>query len=376
MVTKTPALATQEIFLNMGPQHPSTHGVLRLILRLDGEVVQQVIPDIGYLHRGLEKLAEGLTYKQFIPYSDRLEYLSAMNVSHVYCMAVEKLAGIEVPERAEHVRVIMAELNRITSHIIACGALAMDIGAFTPFLHSVIERENFNDLFEMTCGQRLTYNYMRIGGVSKDLPPGFAEKTRRALDDLERRWEELTRLISENEIFIQRLAGVAPLSLKDAYSYNITGANLRASGGDWDLRRDEPYSAYDRFKFDVPVGRGERGPIGDSYDRYLIRVREVPQSMGIVRQALEGLPGGDVIAKVPRRLKPPAGEVFVRAENPRGEMAVYLESDGSDKPYRLKFKTASFNALGAFSSICRGVMIADLVAVIGSFDIVMPEVDR
>jgi NADH-quinone oxidoreductase subunit D len=376
MVTKTPALATQEIFLNMGPQHPSTHGVLRLILRLDGEVVQQVIPDIGYLHRGLEKLAEALTYKQFIPYSDRLEYLSAMNVSHVYCMAVEKLAGIEVPERAEHVRVIMAELNRITSHIIACGALAMDIGAFTPFLHSVIERENFNDLFEMTCGQRLTYNYMRIGGVSKDLPPGFAEKTRRALDDLERRWEELTRLISENEIFIQRLAGVAPLSLKDAYSYNITGANLRASGGDWDLRRDESYSAYDRFKFDVPVGRGERGPIGDSYDRYLIRLREVPQSIRIVRQALEGLPGGDVIAKVPRRLKPPAGEVFVRAENPRGEMAVYLESDGSDKPYRLKFKTASFNALGAFSSICRGVMIADLVAVIGSFDIVMPEVDR
>jgi NADH-quinone oxidoreductase subunit D len=239
-----------------------------------------------------------------------------------------------------------------------------------------VEREKFNDLFEMTCGQRLTYNYMRIGGVSKDLPTGFVEKARRSLDDLERRWEELTRLITGNEIFIRRLTGVAPLLLKDAYSYNITGPNLRASGGDWDLRRDEHYSAYDRFEFDVPVGRGERGITGDSYDRYLIRVREVPQSIRIVRQALDALPAGEVRTKVSRRLKPPAGEVFVRAENPRGEMAVYLESDGSDKPHRLKFKTASFNSLGAFDSICRGAMIADLVAIIGSFDIVMPEVDR
>jgi len=364
------------MLLNMGPHHPSTHGVLRLILRLDGEVVEDVFPDVGYLHRGIEKIGEGLTYPQLIPYTDRVEYLASMNVNHLYCMAVEELAGIEVPERAEYIRVIMAELNRIISHIIACGALAMDIGAFTPFLHGVVEREKVNDLFEMTCGQRLTYNYMRIGGVSMDLPEGFEKKTREFLSEMERRWDEINELISCNEIFVQRLANVAVLNRKDAFSYNITGPNLRASGVDWDLRRDESYSVYDRFDFDVPVGTGERGTVGDCYDRYMMRVREVYESLRIVRQALDTLPEGEIRAKVPKVLRPPVGEVFTRAENPRGEMAVYIESDGSARPYRIKFKTPSFNSLGVFNRICRGHMLSDLVAVIGSFDIVLPEVDR
>jgi len=376
MVTTRSTLRTQEMLLNMGPHHPSTHGVLRLILRLDGEVVEEVFPDIGYLHRGIEQIGESLTYKQFIPYTDRVEYLASMNVNHLYCMAVEKLAGIEVPERAEYIRVIMAELNRIISHIIGCGALAMDLGAFTPFLYGVVEREKVNDLFEMTCGQRLTYNYMRIGGVSRDLPEGFVEKTYAFLEEMERRWDEINRLITENEIFVQRLADVAVLTEADALSYNITGPNLRASGVDWDLRRDMPYSVYDRFDFDVPIGKGERGTVGDCYDRYLMRVRETYVSLKIVRQALDGLPEGEVQAKVSKVFKPPKGEVYMRAENPRGEMAVYIESDGSTKPSRIKFKTPSFNSLGVFNKICRGQMLSDLVAVIGSFDIVLPEVDR
>lgn len=360
----------------MGPHHPSTHGVLRLILRLDGEIVEQVIPDVGYLHRGIEKIGEGLNYRQFIPYTDRIEYLASMNVNHIYCMTVEKLAGIKVPERAEYIRVIMAELNRIISHIICCGALAMDLGAFTPFLHGVVEREKCNDLLEMVCGQRLTYNYMRIGGVSRDLPEGWEEKVRDFLNEMQARWDEINRLITENEIFVKRLADVAVLSREDAFSYNITGPNLRACGVDWDLRRDEPYSIYDRFDFGVPVGRGEKGTTGDCFDRYMMRVLEVYESLKIVRQALDVLPGGETQAKTPRVLKPPAGEVFMRAENPRGEMGVYIESDGTDKPYRIKFKAPSFNSLGVFNRICRGHMISDLVAVIGSFDIVMPEVDR
>ncbi|NOY53712.1 MAG: NADH-quinone oxidoreductase subunit D [Deltaproteobacteria bacterium] len=376
MATVRSTLRTQEMLLNMGPHHPSTHGVLRLILRLDGEVVEDVFPDIGYLHRGIEKIGESLTYRQFIPYTDRVEYLSSMNVNHLYCMAVEKLAGIEVPERAEYIRVIMAELNRIISHIIGCGALAMDLGAFTPFLYGVVEREKVNDLFEMTCGQRLTYNYMRIGGVSQDLPEGFVGKCNLFLDEMKSRWDEINRLITGNEIFVRRLADVAVLTVEDAFGYNITGPNLRASGVDWDLRRDMPYSVYDRFGFDVPVGYGERGTVGDSYDRYLMRVREIYESLRIVRQALDGLPEGEVQARVPKIFKPPAGEVYMRAESPRGEMAVYIESDGSARPARIKFKTPSFNSLGVFNKICRGHMLSDLVAVIGSFDIVLPEVDR
>jgi len=376
MTTARSTLHTQEMLLNMGPHHPSTHGVLRLILRLDGEVVEEVFPDIGYLHRGIEKIGESLTYRQFIPYTDRVEYLASMNVNHLYCMAVEELAGIEVPERAEYIRVIMAELNRVISHIIGCGALAMDLGAFTPFLYGVVEREKVNDLFEMTCGQRLTYNYMRIGGLSKDLPKGFMEKAYAFLDEMTVRWDEINRLITENEIFVRRLSNVAVLSEEDAFSYNITGPNLRASGVDWDLRRDMPYSVYDRFDFDIPVGRGERGTVGDSYDRYLMRVREVYESLKIIRQALDGLPEGEVQAKVPKVFKPPVGEVYLRAESPRGEMALYIESDGSVQPTRIKFKTPSFNSLGVFNKICRGQMLSDLVAVIGSFDIVLPEVDR
>ncbi len=376
MTTARSTLRTQEMLLNMGPHHPSTHGVLRLILRLDGEVVEEVFPDIGYLHRGIEKIGESLTYRQFIPYTDRVEYLASMNVNHLYCMAVEQLAGIEVPERAEYIRVIMAELNRIISHIIGCGALAMDLGAFTPFLYGVVEREKVNDLFEMTCGQRLTYNYMRIGGVSQDLPEGFLEKAYAFLGEMEKRWDEINRLITDNEIFVQRLANVAVLPEEDAFSYNITGPNLRASGVDWDLRRDMPYSVYDRFDFDVPIGKGERGTVGDSYDRYLMRVRETYESLKIVRQALDGLPEGEVQAKVSKVFKPPVGEVYMRAESPRGEMALYIESDGSVKPTRIKFKTPSFNSLGIFNKLCRGHMLSDLVAVIGSFDIVLPEVDR
>lgn len=369
-------LETEEMFINMGPQHPSTHGVLRLLLKTDGEIVSEVTPIIGYLHRALEKIAEKVSYQQFMPYTDRLDYLAAMNCNLAYAMAVEKLAGIEVPRRAEYIRVIMAELNRIASHLVAFGTFANDLGAWTPLLYGFREREEIINLFEMTCGQRLTYNYIRIGGVSRDIPDGFISRTRECLDYLEKRIEEYNQLFSYNRIMIERTANIGVLSPEDAIAYGVTGPNLRASGVNWDIRKHEPYSVYNEFDFDIPVGRGERGTVGDCWDRYMLRIREMQESIRIIRQALDRLPNGDVQAKVPRVFKPPVGEIYFRAENPRGECGFYIISDGSPNPYRIKIRGASFCHMSVFHLLARGLMIADIIAVLGSLDIVLPDIDR
>lgn len=376
MTARPEALPTQEMTINMGPQHPSTHGVLRVILTTDGEVVTRAVPDVGYLHRGLEKIAERLNYSQFMPFTDRLDYLAGMNCNCAWAWAVEKLAKIEAPERAEYLRVIVSELNRISSHLISFGSFTADMGAFTPFLYGIREREKVNDLFEMLCGQRLTYNYARIGGVSGDAPPGFLEKTREFLDYFEPKIDEYNNLISYNKIFVQRLANVAVISAEEAVAYGLTGPNLRGSGVAFDLRKDEPYSVYPKFDFNVCVGSGERGQLGDCFDRYMVRINEMRESVKILRQAVDQIPEGPVMAKVPRVFKPPVGEVYFRAENPRGENGYYLVSDGSANPYRAKIRAGSFVTMNIFEKVTRGLLIADIVAVIGSFDIILPEIDR
>jgi len=367
----------QEMLLNMGPQHPSTHGVLRFLVRADGEVMSEAIPVVGYLHRGIEKIAESVPYAGFTPWTDRVDYLAAMFCNHAYVTAVEKLLGIEVPKRAEYLRVIADEINRIASHLIAVGAMAMDIGAFTPFLHGIREREMINDLTEMLCGARLTYNYMRIGGVSADLPDGFIEKLEGFLDHFEPGFiDEFNRLITGNEILVKRCVNVATISADEAMDMGLVGPNLRASGVDWDLRRDMPYSCYPDFQFDVPVGRGFRGTVGDSYDRFVVRVLEMTQSARILRQAIERLPDGEIQAKVPRKIKLPVGESYGAVESSRGELGFYLVSDGGETPYRLKIRTGSFSSMWAIHQKSRGCFVADLVVLIASTDIVAPEIDR
>ena len=369
-------IRTEEMTISMGPQHPATHGVLRFIVKTDGEVLHEVKSDIGYLHRSMEKIAEKVGYIGFQPYTDRLDYVCAMTCNHAYALAVEKLAGITVPERAEYLRIIAAELNRISSHLIMVGVTAMDIGAFTPFIHAIRERETVNDLFEMLCGARLTYNYVRIGGVSFDAPAGFKEKCVEFLDHLEPIIDEFNRLISFNKIFVKRLAGVGVISREDAIGYNLVGPNLRGSGVKWDLRRDMPYSAYPRLEFNVLVGTGEAGKVGDCFDRYMIRIREMIESCKIIRQALSLMPSGDTMAKIPRRIKPPAGEVYMRCESARGDIGFYIVSDGTERPYRLKMRTGSFTAMSIVEKIAPGLMVADLVAFVSSMDVVAPEVDR
>jgi NADH-quinone oxidoreductase subunit D len=372
----TSGLVTEDMTLNMGPQHPSTHGVLRFIVRADGEVMKEAIPDIGYLHRSIEKIAEKVGWHGFLPYTDRVDYVAAMFCNHGWSMAAEKLAGIEVPRRGEYCRVIADELCRIHSHLLAAGSMAMDIGAFTPFTHAIREREYLNDLFEELCGARLTFHYMRIGGVGWDLPPGFAEKVLTFLDRFETVIDEYNRLISYNKIFTERLADVAVVSAERAIGYNLVGPNLRGSGVAYDVRRDDPYSVYPELDFDVPVGRGEMGTVGDCFDRYIVRIEELKQSCRIIRQCLKQIPDGPVIAKVPRNFKPPAGDCYVRLESARGDMGWYVVSDGTAFPYRCKIRTGSFAAISIVQEISRDLMIADLIAVIASLDLVAPEIDR
>ncbi len=369
-------LRTEEMVVNMGPQHPSTHGVLRFILTTDGEVIHSIQPDIGFLHRGMEKIAEQVNYHQFMPYTDRIDYLASMNCNIGYAMTVEQLAGIEVPRRAQFIRVLVAELNRIASHLIAVGAMGSDLGAFTPFLHAIREREWINDLMEMVCGARLTYNYIRIGGVSQDIPEGFKERVKEFLDYFEPKLKQFNTLLSYNKIFLERTRGVIPISKEDAIAYSLSGPNLRASGVKWDLRRNSPYLVYDELDFDIPVGTGEYGKVGDCLERYMLRIREMMESVKIIRQCIKMMPEGEWTAKVPRVFKPPPGEVYVRTEAPRGELGFYLISDGSPKPYRLKIRTGSFTALGIVPKVAKGWMIADLVALIGSLDLIAPEIDR
>ena len=364
-------IKTEEIQVNMGPQHPSTHGVLRMILTLDGETIVDAKPDIGYLHRGVEKLAEKRTYTQFITLTDRTDYLSPMLNNAVYALAVEKLAGIEVPERAEFIRVIMMELQRIASHLVFIGTFGLDLGASTPFIYAFREREDIMDLFEMACGARLTYSYIRPGGVMRDLPEGFEQKTRAFLKKMPARLDEFDTLLTKNEIFLIRSRGVGVLSAEDAVDYAMSGPCLRGSGVDFDLRRDEPYSVYDRMQFNVITH-----PAGDCLDRFLVRAGEIRESLKIVEQALDMLPVGDYTSKVPRTLKPAAGEVFTRVESARGDLGVYLVSDGSTNPYRLHWRGPSFINLAAVGQMVKGWKIADAVAILGSLDIVLGEVDR
>ena len=369
-------LPTEEMTLNMGPQHPSTHGVLRFIVKADGEVMRRAIPDIGYLHRSIEKIAEKVGWHGFMPYTDRVDYVAAMACNQGWAVAAEQLAGIEVPRRGEYCRVIAAELSRICSHLLGVGAMGMDMGAITPFTHAIREREMIMDLIEELCGARLTFNYMRIGGVAWDLPHGFVEKVSHYLDHLEPVIEEFNQLLGFNKIYVKRLADVATVDADMAIAWGLVGPNLRGSGVDFDVRRDLPYSVYEDFDFDVPLGSGEMGSTGDCWDRYIVRMREMVESIRILRQALAGIPEGPVIARVPRNFKPPVGDVHVKIEAPRGEQSWYVSSDGSEYPHRVHIRTGSFTAMGIIDRLSHGLMIADLVAVIASMDIVAPEVDR
>jgi NADH-quinone oxidoreductase subunit D len=376
----TTDIKTEEMLLNMGPQHPSTHGVFRVVIRTDGEMVLESASHIGYLHRCFEKCAEGNNYLQVVPYTDRMDYLCAMTNNLGYSETVEKLMGLKVPERAQYIRVIVSELNRIASHLIAFGTYGMDIGAVTPFLHAWRDRERILKIFEKICGQRLNYSYIRVGGVTFDMTDEICEDIRRFVDYFEPDIiDEYNRLLSYNGIFISRTANVGVLPADLAISHGVTGPSLRGSGVKRDLRRDEPYCIYDRFDFDVPVGAGEMGTVGDCWDRYMVRIREMTESAKIVRQALKDLPPGDFCDKKAfRAVKPPKGEVYHKVEGARGEVGFYLVSDGSVKPYRLKARGPSFSNISVLDALVgRGnCMVADMVAIIGSLDIVMGEVDR
>ena len=366
------ALKTETFMVNAGPQHPSTHGVFRMRFTLDGEVIQDVEPVFGYLHRGIEKMTEGLTYTQDIVFTDRLDYLASMTNNQAYVVAVEKLAGIQVPERAEYLRVIMAELMRISSHLMAVGFLLNDLGAFlTPLLYMYREREKILDLFDMVCGQRLTYNYMRIGGVSQDIPEEFLPALKKFIDSLPGFIDEYDQLLATNEILLVRTKNVGILTKESAINYSTAGPVLRGSGVKWDIRKADPYSVYDRFQFEIPTGTK-----GDVYDRYRVRIEEMRQSINIIKQAIEQLPQGEIQTKVPRILRPPKGEAYGHIEGPKGELGFYLVSDGSTNPYRLHIRPPSLINLTALRELLIGVKIADAMAIFGSIDICVGEVDR
>ena len=361
---------TELYCLNMGPQHPSTHGVLRVILELDGETVVKATPVLGYLHRGIEKLAESRTYPQFIPYTDRLDYVASMCNNLAYCQTVEKLMQIEAPERAEYIRVIMAELNRIASHLLFIGSTTLDLGGMTGMLYTFRDREYILDMFNLAAGSRLTYSYVRIGGVMNDLSSEFLGLLRKYLAELPGMLQEYDELINGNEIFQARLKGVSIVPAERLLSLGVTGPVLRAAGVKADLRRTRPYGIYDRFQFDVPTGT-----VGDNWERYMMRVLEIRESAKIITQALEGLPEGPIMAKIPKVIKPPAGEVYHANESPRGELGFYIVSDGSTKPYRLHIRRPTFYNLGSIAELCRGVKIADMPAVLAVLDPCMGEAD-
>ncbi len=367
------AIRTQDLWVNMGPQHPSTHGVLRLILALQGERIVDMEVVIGYLHRGTEKLAEFKTYHQFIPLTDRLDYLASNSMNHGYVIAVEKLAGIEVPERAEYIRVLMAELSRISSHLLWLATHALDIGAMTVFLYCFREREMILDLFEMATGGRLTTTYFRIGGVANDLPDGFIDKCKEFCEIFPKRVQDYDDLLYRNRIWLSRTVNIAKISAEKGLSLGLSGPSIRGSGVNWDLRRSTPYSVYDKLDFEVAVFDG-----CDVYARYLVRRKEMLESCKIVKQCLEWLEKnpGPVMAKVPKVFKPPVGEVYAAVEAPKGELGYYIVSDGSTRPYRIKIRAPSFANLMSLPEMCKGHLVADVIAAIGSIDIVLGEVDR
>jgi len=388
----------REVIVNMGPQHPSTHGVLRFVVKLDGERIVESDPDVGYLHRGFEKFAENMTYHQFMPFTDRLDYLASMNNNFAYAMAVEKLLGIsnDIPKRAEYIRVIMAELGRIASHLVWLATHALDIGAMTVFLYCFREREYILDMYEMACGNRLTYNYIRIGGVARDLPDGFMEKLKEFVKLFPSKVKEYHTLLSKNRIWLKRTKGIGYISKEDAINWGIAGPCTRGSSIDWDLRRDMPYSVYPELDFEIPVYHN-----GDVYDRYLVRMDEMVQSNRILEQCIEKIPDGPVMmkdspyvwdpkedimkknyslmkhfVKVVQGIKAPVGETYFGAENPKGELGFYIYSNGKGVPYRMKIRSPSFINLSAMPVMLKGHYIADIISVIGSLDFVFGECDR
>ena len=360
-----------DLMINMGPQHPSTHGVFRLVLWIDGERIVKSVPHIGYLHRGSEKICESEHYNQVITLFDRLDYVGNLNNELAFCLAAEKIMEIEVPERAEYIRVILCELNRIASHLLFYGVYGLDAGAMTPMLYAFRERERVQELFESVTGARLMHNYIRIGGLKEDVPSDFKERVLRLTDQLKSGIDECDELLSQNEMFLARTKGVGKLSGRDAVDYGVTGPALRASGVSEDIRITDTYSIYDRFDFGIPIGTE-----GDCWDRFYVRVEEMRESLRIIDQALKDLPDGDIAANVRRIIRPPKGEVFVRTESPRGDLAVFLVSDGTDTPYRVKVRAPSFANLQALNHMLKSSYLADAVLILGSIDVIMGEVDR
>jgi NADH-quinone oxidoreductase subunit D len=367
----TTFLDSTELVLNMGPQHPSTHGVLRVILKLDGEKVLGADCVIGYLHRGVEKIAENRTWVQFNPYVDRMDYVAAVSNGLGYCLAVEKLLSVEAPPRAQVVRVILTELNRIASHLVWLGTHAMDIGAITPVFYCFREREACLNIFEQYCGARLTTHAFRIGGLAYDLYDGFERDVRAFCDMFPAKVDEYEELLTHNRIWLGRLKNVGVLTAAECKDYGVTGPVLRAAGVEWDLRKAQPYSGYEKYDFVIPTGRN-----GDTYDRYTVRMEEMRQATRIIRQAVESIPEGPITAKVPKVIKPPVGEAYVSIEAPKGELGYYVVSDGSAQPYRVRVRPPSFVNLQALDRMVSGGLVADVVAVIGTLDIVLGEVDR
>lgn len=367
-----PMFDTDEMVINMGPQHPATHGVLRVVLKLDGEKVVDADVVIGYLHRGIEKLSENRDWTQIVLLTDRMDYVASAAANLVYVETVEKLLSLEVPRRAKYVRTILAELQRIASHLVWLGSHAMDIGAVTVFLYCLRERELILDLFEEYCGARLTYNTMRIGGLPLDVPSGWDKKVLQFCDLQLEKLAEYETLLTKNRIWLERTKGIGVISAADAISVGLCGPPLRGSGVKRDVRKDEPYAAYAELDFDIPVGEN-----GDTYDRYLVRLAEIRQSVRIIRQAVQGLPEGPIMGKVPRLIKPPAGETYHANESPKGEIGFFIASDGkSTSPYRMRVRPPSFCNLQALPRLVRGHLVADVIAVIGTIDIVLGEVDR
>ena len=396
--TESGELLGEKMVLNMGPSHPATHGVLRIILELDGEIITKATPDIGFLHRGDEKIAENMTFTQFIPYTDRLDYLAPLANNVAYVLAVEKLMGIDkqLPPRCQFIRVICCELARISSHLLGLGSFAMDVGAMTVFLHTFTEREKIYNLCESLTGARFTTSYTRIGGLSRDLPPGWAEQCRKFCHEVVVNIDESETLLSRNRIFVDRTQGVGVISKEDAIDYGLSGPNARGSGIEHDLRKAQPYLVYDQLQFEVPVGTA-----GDCYDRYVLRIEEMRQSVRIIHQCLDKLPGGPVnvadgkvvmppkdrvltrmeelihhFINVTRGINAPAGEIYFGHENPKGELGFYINSKGGGTPYRLKIRSPSFVNLSILPHVLPGHMVSDVVAVLGSFDFVMGECDR
>jgi len=393
---QNPPAQDQTMVINMGPQHPSTHGVLRLVVEIDGETVVALAPDIGYLHTGIEKTCEAKFYQQVVPLTDRIDYLCPMTNNLAYCLAVEKLLGLDIPERAQYLRVLLNELTRIQSHLVWLGTHAMDIGALTIFLYCWREREDIMRIYENVSGQRMMTSYFRVGGLALEPPLDFYKQVQDFLNIMPDRITQYENLLTGNPIWMNRLKGVGYLSAADAIALGVTGPPLRASGVDWDLRRDMPYSGYEKFQFNVPVSN-----VGDVWARYVVRIQEMRESLKICQQALDGLPQGRIVADAPKIILPdrekmktemeslihhfkivtegfgvPAGEVYQAVESPRGEMGYYVVSDGTAKPYRVHMRNPSYATLQALETMCKGRLLADVVAVIGSIDIVLGEIDR